>query len=429
VLRSNTRTALTLALASAALTLIRMLLGDTRSTTEVLWAEDGYFPLCARNDGAINCLFQSYAGYFLLVPRIGAGVVSFFPYEAWPLASTAFAALVTGFSSLVVYLALRQSVVSVRSSALAALVLPLSPLFGIEVVGVLASAYVPLLVASGVTVVVVSPGRRSGTAVLILLLISALTMPSTVVFLGVIAIRLLAGDLSRKWASLWAAVIAVGFAAQSMFALTSPLDRGLSVSLTSLRSWVDAVTDSALSLVPGMSWTGTEFHIFPVATPWYGAWMVTILLAIWGVRSLYLSLRGSGGVRSAPDLQLGLLIAMALGLSLFPSLAGEVGFRYFVAPVVLVLIGLLIRFDDQISRANRGQFMIGSLLVALLWAPAFAASQVRSSPAPSWHEELDRVRLICVDPEVESAEILFTPVWPGDWIPDVPKPEIVCSDL
>jgi len=126
---------------------------------------------------------------------------------------------------------------------------------------------------------------------------------------------------------------------------------------------------------------------------------------------------------------LGLLIAMALGLSLFPSLAGEVGFRYFVAPVVLVLIGLLIRFDDQISRANRGQFMIGSLLVALLWAPAFAASQVRSSPAPSWHEELDRVRLICVDPEVESAEILFTPVWPGDWIPDVPKPEIVCSDL
>ena len=425
---SNMRIGVTLAFASAALTIVRLLLGDTRSLTEVLWAEDGYFSLCARNDGAISCLFEPYAGYFLLVPRIGSGAVSLFPYEAWPLVSTVLAALVIAFSSLVIYLALSNSDVSVRSSSLAALALPLSPLFGLEVVGVLASAYIPLLVASGVAVVVVSPGRRSGPAVLILLLISGLTMPSTVVFLGAIAIRLLVGDLSRRWAYLWTAVILMGFAVQAFFAFTSPVNRGLSITRSSLRGWVDGVTDSALQLVPGMRWTGKEFGMFRLDNPWYGAWLVTFLLTIWAVYCLYRYSR-SAGVRGAVDLHVGLLVLLALGLSLFPSLAGEVSFRYFVAPVAMVLVALFVRFDHVISRAGRGRFLTGCLLVSLLWAPAFAASSLRSSPGPSWQDELHRLRSVCVDPEVQRTEIFFTPAWPGDWGLDIPPPEVVCSDL
>ena len=425
---SKMRIGATLAVASAAITMTRLLLGDTRSLTGVLWAEDGYFALCARNDGAITCLLEPYAGYFLLVPRIGSASVSLFPYEAWPFISTVLAALVTAFSSLVVYLALSSSNVSVRSSSLAALALPLSPLFGVEVVGVLASAYVPLLVASGVAVVVVSPDRRSGTAVFILLLIVTLTMPSTVVLLVAILFRSIGGDLVRRWAGLWAAVVLMGFAVQSFFALTSPVNRGLSISRSSLRSWVDGVTDSALQLVPGMRWTGYEFNMFRLDNPWYGAWLVTFLLTIWAVHCLYRYSK-SAGARGAVDLHVGLLVLLALGLSLFPSLAGELSFRYFVAPVAMVLLALLIRFDHVISRAGRGQFLAGCLLISVVWAPAFAASSLRSSPAPSWEDELDRLRSVCDEPGVQRTEIFFTPVWPGSWGLGLPPPEIVCSDI
>ncbi len=425
---SNMRTGVYLTLASAALTIARLLLGDTRSLTEVLWAEDGYFALCARNDGAITCLFESYAGYFLLVPKLGSAFVSLLPYEAWPLVSTTLAALVTAFSSLVVYLALSSQNVTVRSSSLAALALPLSPLFGIEVVGVLASAYVPLLVASGVAVVMVSPDRRSGPAVLILLLISGLTMPSTVVLLFAIVFRLMVGDLVRRWASLWAAAVLIGFAVQTFFAFTSPVNRGLSISRNSLRAYVDGVTNSALQLVPGMRWTGYDFGMFRLDNPWFGAWLVTILLTIWAAYCLYRYSKPTEA-RGAVDLHVGLLVLLALGLSLFPSLAGEVSLRYFVAPVAMVLVALFVRFDPVISRAGRGQFLAGCLLVSLLWAPAFAASALRSSPGPSWQEELDRVRSICDDPDVRRTEIFFTPSWPGKWNLGIPPPEIVCSDI
>ena len=425
----NIRIGLALALASAALTVVRMLLGDPRSITEVLWAEDGSFPLCARNDGVLTCLFQPHRGFFHLVPRLSAGLVQLFSYEAWPLVSSVMAAAVTALSSLAIFLVLRSTEVSLRSSALAALVLPLSPLFGVEAIGVLASAYVPLQVAAGVAVVVVSPGRRSGTAVLILLLVLTLTIPSTVVFLVAILFRWVVQDLSRKWAFSWAAVVLVGFAVQSFFAFTSPSDRGLSLSRTNVRGWIDGVTDSTLTLVPGMSWTGIDLGIFRLVNPWYGAWMVTACLSLWGMRCLFLFLRKPSGARSILDLQLGLLILVSLGLSLFPSLSGAISYRYFVAPVCLILIGAMIKFDDLICRASRRQVLVGFLLVGLLWAPAFAASSVRSSPAPSWHRELDRVRSICTDSEVDKVEVYFTPVWPGDWNPNVPVPRIVCSDF
>ncbi len=53
---------LVLGVVATSLTIIRLYLGDTRSLTEVLWAEDGLFPVCVRNSGAFDCLGQSYAG-------------------------------------------------------------------------------------------------------------------------------------------------------------------------------------------------------------------------------------------------------------------------------------------------------------------------------------------------------------------------------
>ena len=107
-----------LGLAAAAVTVMRLWLGDPRSLADVLWAEDGYFPSCVRTEGGVECLTQSFAGYYLLVPRTAAMFIAPLPLESWPLASVLMAALVTGLCASVVVWSLCDAGLSGRASVL-----------------------------------------------------------------------------------------------------------------------------------------------------------------------------------------------------------------------------------------------------------------------------------------------------------------------
>ena len=417
-------------LAATFLTITRLFLGDARSLTEVLWAEDGLFPLCVRNSGALDCLGQPFAGYYLLVPRLASLVTAALPIEIWPTASVILSAIASGAMASVVFLAMRLADMGRRTSVLAALVLVVSPLFGLEVIGVIASIYVPLLVATTVVVVVAKPQRNRGWWVAALLVVTALTMPSTAVLIPVLVFRMLLKDLSAALTLRWLAALGVGLAGQLLVAMNAPEGRGLSVSLASLRAWVDGVVDSGLSAVPGLTWSISEFtSLFPLREPWYGPWLVTALLVPVGVWGLWTGTR-LGGRSGLRRMQSGLLVISALGLSLFPSLAGTFSYRYFVASFALLVIGLVVLGDSWIQNITARVFWGGLLLVSLFWAPAFAASQVRTSPAPSWHEEVERATNVCEEPGVREVEVVFTPVWPnGQQQLDIAQPILLCSDL
>lgn len=396
------------------ITLVRLWLGDPRSLTEVLWAEDGYFPSCVRVRGASECMTESFAGYYLLVPRLGALVIAPVPLQWWPVFSVLLAALLMGVTAGVTYSALLVAGQSRRVSALSALVLAVMPLFGLEVVGVLASAYVPLLVASTVFVVFVTPSRRSGVGIAVWLSVTALTMPAAAVLLPVLAIRAALRDLRFRVAAGWAVSISVGLAVQLIVALVAPDGRGLEVTRSALRTWVDGVVNSVLSVVPGLSWSQLDFTpLFALRAPWYGPWLVVALVLAVAV-VLVVKIRGSSGGMDSSWLRVGLLVLAGLGLSLFPSLAGTMSYRYFVAPVALWLIALLVAVDPWMQRISRGALAGVLLLIGLLWAPSFAASDVRSSPAPSWQVELDRAKDVCAGSARGEVEVIFTPVWPGD---------------
>jgi len=432
VLGSNqTALAVFLGLLAAAVTIVRLWLGDSRSITDVLWAEDGYFPSCVRSEGGIECLTQPFAGYFLLIPRLAAMLIAPLPLEFWPIASVLLAALVTGLTAGGVFWALRDAGLSGRASVLGALALPISPLFGLEVIGVLASAYVPLLVASTVVVILASPDRGwSRVTTSLLLLVTALTMPSAAVLLLVLLVRLVARDLQlRVWFE-WLAALCVGLFVQALVAFSAPDGRGLGISRESLRNWVDGVTDSALSVLPGLAWSQADFtSLFPLRAPWYGPWLfvgVALSLSVLAAAAAVFT-RGRPDPRS---LHVALLVLAGLGLSLFPSLAGTFSYRYFVAPVALWLIAVLVAADPWSKSLSRRSFVACIALVALLWAPSFAASQVRSSPAPSWLAELDRAALQCEKSGSEEVEVVFTPVWPGDnQGAYIVTPALPCRDL
>ncbi len=61
------------ALGAAALSILRLLLQSGNSMGELVWAEDGLFPLCIRKAGVWECLSDPFAGYLLGVPRLLAG--------------------------------------------------------------------------------------------------------------------------------------------------------------------------------------------------------------------------------------------------------------------------------------------------------------------------------------------------------------------
>lgn len=415
---------------AAGISLLRLWLGDPRSLTEVLWAEDGYFPLCVRNEGAAQCLTEPFAGYFLLIPRLASTVIAPLPLEYWPTASVVIASVLTGLASTAVFLTLRSAGISLWSTTFGSIVLVVSPLYGLEAIGVVASIYVPLLVAASVASVMVTPTRSSGAAVSVLLIVTALTMPSTAVLLLVILVRWRVGNLKPWISGQWASAISLGLIVQAFFALTAPQGRGLSFSRGALRGWVDGVVESVLSAVPGLDWSQADFTaLFPLRAPWYGPWLfvgIVVAVALGGLVAPLRQRNGSGG----RGFQASLLVLVGVGLSLFPSLAGTFSYRYFVASFSIWIIALLVYLDPYIKQVRKRTIGIATVLIFLLWAPAFAASQVRTSPAPSWLEEIDRASVACQVSQLTRVEVVFTPVWPGNLQGlTIDRPEVACGDL
>jgi len=61
----------------------RLWLANPEVLGQVLWAEDGLFPLCAMQSGFLTCLFEPFAGYLLFAPRVIAGLVALAPLVDW----------------------------------------------------------------------------------------------------------------------------------------------------------------------------------------------------------------------------------------------------------------------------------------------------------------------------------------------------------
>jgi len=99
-------------------------------------------------------------------------------------------------------------------------------------------------------------------------------------------------------------------------------------------------------------------------------------------------------------------------VSFIPSLSGTFSFRYFVAPVALLTIALLVLIDQWINKVKTWILILGVVLLGILWAPSFPASQLRSSPAPSWSSEIAREELECERGFSLWVEMTLSPAWP-----------------
>ena len=199
-----------------------------------VWAEDGkVFAQCSYDRSFGECLTASYQGYLHVVPRFGAAAVTAFDPRWLPAGMTLVAALVAGACGVLVARAVRDATRSAAAGLLAGISLALVWAAGREVSGNLANLHWVLLAASLVVLVSAWLGRRVAAGDLVLLGLTTVSSPFSLL-LPVVA---LGGVLARaKRARLALGIVALGATVQLIVLVTSTRDPapGRPVSLRSI---------------------------------------------------------------------------------------------------------------------------------------------------------------------------------------------------
>ena len=422
--------ALVTGVAAATISLLRLWMGNSQAITENLWAEDGLFPLCIHKADFATCLVDPFAGYLLFLPRLLAWPVSILPWESWALAANVLAAAVAGLISALVLVILRGAGLGWFVSVVVALLPVITPMVGLEALNAIGSTYMLLLFASTLAVLFRPSRSRAWTVVIaVLLLVTALTIPSTIVVFILVVLQWARRQISAVTAVTWLVSLAIGLIAQFVVAVTASTRRPLDVSSESLNAWADSVPTSLLTYWPGLSLGEysffTNFTLSPL--PWTGWLLVGGFL----VGGSYLLARGwrepSGNVST-----IGLLVLSGLAFGLIPSVIGDANNRYFVVPLLLWGTALLVWLDPRIRAARPWVVGLVSVLVLVIWSPAFPASEYRSTPAPLWSDEVARIEAKCLSDPAFVDRPLFSPFWPPNWgdgLDEPTHPSLPCTTV
>lgn len=407
---------LAVGLVGSGLSIGRLWLANADAPSQVLWAEDGLFPLCVEKAGFLSCLVDPFAGYLLLAPRALAGIVAALPASSWAVATNVLAALLAGLVCALAFAWSRRAGLSAVSAVIVGLLPVTVPLVGVEAVNALGSAYMPLLFLATVVVALVprAPVVGGGLtwAIALLLLLTALTIPLAALLLAVVAWQVLRGALPRRAGIAWAIALVLGTAAQVATALTAERPRAITIGSDSLASYFEALPRTMATLVGARAEVALDGGFtLPSAPTWLGPIAFVLVLVLGAIGAW----RRDDLVRGA-----GLMALAGLAFGLMPSVIGWANNRYFVVPLLLWAAAIVTALDGPVRRwASSGprRVAVGALvaIVAAAWAFGLPASQWRATPAPPWQDEVARVVARCVtDPAIEERPI-FSPFWPPNW--------------
>lgn len=406
--------ALLTGLLSAVISWGRLWLFDRSAPTEVLWAEDGLFPLCIHKADFWTCLTDPFAGYLLFLPRLIAWPISLLPWEQWATAANLIAAILAGLTSVAALVIGRRYGLGWFAAVAIALLPVLAPMVGLEAINAIGSSYMLLLFIA--TLMIALPPRSgangAGTAYVVvgafLMLVTALTIPSAVVLIAVVFVMTLRGR--QPWSVLftWSAALIVGLIAQVVVAINAAAPRSISFGAETLNSWADSVPVSLLTYWPGLSIGEyaffTNFSLSPLGIT---GWLVVAAMLVGGVWLV--------ASTSERRTCVGVLLLAGLGLGLIPSAIGYANNRYFVVPLLLWGAGLLIALDPHIRRTRPWVLAVVTVVVLIIWWPAMQVSWFRGTPAPPWSSEVARIEASCAaNPDLVERP-LFTPFWPPNW--------------
>ncbi len=388
----------------AVISALRLWLGNLDSLTQVLWAEDGVFPLCIQKADFVSCVVDPFAGYLLVTPRLLAGIVSFFPLSDWAVVANVVAAVVAGVITGLAYLILRRGGMGQVVSVLGGLIPVMIPIVGYEAVQSLGNVYQWLLYVSVLALVFSSALNR--WVVFALLLLTTLTMPTTVLLLPLVVVWWLRKSIGFSTLIAWSGALLGGGLAQFVVASNATKPRAVELASDGVSTWANSVLPAFMTNIPGFGAVGSDPSAFPTIQQWSWGWLVVAALVVLGVLLL---------VRGGNSAAVGALVLMGVVLSAFPAIFDGSGNRYFVVPVMLWSLAVLVSLNEVLFSSTWVAGALVAVVVLGLWLPQFPAGAFRSTPAPAWGDEVARVFAACKADPALVERIMFTPFWPPNW--------------
>ena len=387
---------------------MRILASNRDALSNLVWAEDGLFPLCIQANGYLQCLFDPYEGYFLFLSRTLALPVSLFPQEQWPLVTNIVGAVSFGFfSALITWLLLRAQVSRIVAigSGIAAVMLPI---VGLETINTAGSAYMLLLVAAAVLVSFQFTPRLPIYVSPLILFISAITIPSAVVLLLPLAVAWFTHRQrqDRKRTLLSVAALGLGLVIQFFVMMSAQNMRSVEITSESVREWVLQYPAAILATLPSV--VGLD-EIGQLEVSIYDPSFVigVLALVLVGGFTVYLLSRRNEQLRGA-----GWLIVTGFLVGAIPAISNYPINRYFVVPMITLVIAFFIWLGVVFAGKYSPVALIIIVLILLVWIPDFGASKTRSEATPTWESMLVPVQEQCsLDPN-STAIFVFTPNWP-----------------
>lgn len=388
--------------AGCVMSLLRIVVPNRSALQTVLWAEDGLFPLCVRNNGMTTCLLEPYGGSMHFLPKMLAGIVAMTPLQVWPLAANLLAGALAGFICGLVYLL----TIRAKCSRALALALSMTPVLhasvGAESINSYGNSYV--LVAYLFCVVYLIPQILTITTewfLWIFTLVSVLTLPSLVL---VVPIAVLADAKrivpKRRWILSFSAMFAAVLV-QLRVITQSTNARSPGFSRSSLGNWLVHVPEKVVESLLGEGRASKEVLRVSTLNTIQFAGAAVLLFSLLCLLVIYKKSRWSPAAA---------MMLSGLVLSAVPSVLFFPVSRYFVWLQLLVVASI-----NYVLLSWSRIRILNAVLVLTVFLPSvggFPAREFRVSTEYRWDDSLTSARDDCEETDGLVAEVLFAPGWP-----------------
>jgi hypothetical protein len=395
-------------LIAGVLSIVRLLLTNSAALSNLVWAEDGLFPLCVKAHNVVSCAIDPFAGYLLLLQRLVAWPISLFPLDTWPLATNVAAALLAAGTAVLAVLVLRANGCGVIASGFVGILPVVVPMMGFEAINATGSSYMLLMFVCALAICLPPQGKFHTALYAVGALVLALTIPSSAVLLLPLVFQAATKRIPIRSAAVIGVCLVAGLLTQGFVAVTAANPRHVDFTIEALRSWADTMPSALLTYWPGQT-TLTVNGSFASASAagWGNVGLITCVIVL--LLGIVLITVGRSMIVNG----VGLLLLVGLGLGAIPAAAGYANNRYFVLPALLWAAAALIALDRGVL-GKRREWAMAIVIVALAvaWIPGLKASSFRATAVPEWRPMLEAARTQCANAPDGSGALTFTPTWP-----------------
>jgi hypothetical protein len=383
----------------ASLSLLRQLVAE-QDLFSFIWAEDGWFLMCARSQGVGSCLFEPVNGYWPMFHRILAEPIAFFPLEWWSFVVVVLGAALFGCLMGVLYRSFGRLTDHMWAWFTVVLV-AVMPVLGVEYINVVGNIHWALLVGCLMLIISSTPERLGSPLILMLVFSAGLSNPAGFVIVACAVLMWIARIISAPIGLRLAFAGFTGWAIQVVAILSYGGDERVGSTLMFLDR-LDSWANTIVGVVPGLG----SNHVTSVNSLVYNTTLSSIVLVVGVV--VFLSWTAFSKRTAETDRRLAVLGLSTQLLTGFLVLILNENPRYVFVSTMLNVVWILGMLHQRIKgfRFLRAGLVLATVIMSL---PAFRASSYRTTPSTlAWSTQIELARDEC-ESGAETVTFFFAP--------------------